>query len=171
MTDRVEIDSSALQRDVRKAIRKVESIKPKLERSILRKAMRAANAPVVKALRNNATRGETRRLRRTMGQQVTTETGGGTTRVAGVSGQSRRKAKKMGAVHIHLVDQDTKPHVIPNAAFTNQAGELIRGDLEHPGTTGDQFVEVAQKRSQAESLKQFAAKAAKEIDKEMAKKV
>ena len=171
MTDRIRIDAAALQRDVTRAIKKIGTIKPKLERLIMRKAMRAANAPVVKALRNSATKGETRKLRRTMGQQVKTTTVAGATAVIGTSGQNRRKAKKLGAVHIHLVDQDTRPHVIPGAAFTNPAGELIRGDLQHPGTTGDQFAEDAQKRSQAESLKQFAAKAAKEIDKEMAKKV
>ena len=169
MADELKIDSAKLDRDVRRTLAKLAKLKPSLERKVLRKAMRAGLAPVVKALKANATRGESKALSRSMGQQTITERATGGLRIVGVAGQSRKKAKKLHAAHIHLVDQDTKPHTIPGAAFINRAGELIRGDLEHPGTTGDEFVEHTAQQTQKQSLRLFADKAASEVEKEMAK--
>ena len=158
------IDTAALTRDIIRTQNKLDALERKVRTKILRKAARAAAAPVVKELKRQATVGPRRELRRTMGQTVKTEAGGV---VVARAGQSITKRRNRRAVHLHLVDQDTAPHVIANAAFTNQAGELIRGDLNHPGTTGDEFVESTQRKTLPLQLQEFANKAKEEIKKEV----
>ena len=158
------VDTASLERDIRRTRKKLETLAVKVQKQVLRKATRAAGAPVVKALRNNAPT-DRRRLRRTMGQQVRTMKDGS---VEGTVGQNRRAAKRWNAPHIHLVDQPTRSHSI-TGAFETSDGRLIRGTFSHPGTRGHDFVSETQQQTERQSLDAFAKKASQEVDKEAAK--
>jgi len=158
------IDVALLQRDIARTTNRLESLDKKIRKKILRKAMRAATKPILKELRQQATR-RTGNLKRIFAVQVTTEKG---ELIVGKAGQKKAMRKRRKAPHLHLVDQDTKPHTIKGAAFMNRAGELIRGDMEHPGTTGDKFVESVQRATKTIALKAFADKSAAELKAEVA---
>lgn len=157
------IDVALLQRDIARTTKRLGSLDKKIRKKILRKAMRAATKPVLKELRQQATR-RTGNLKRTLAAKVTQK---GVV-INGVAGQAFAKRNRRHAPSLHLVDQDTKPHTIKGTAFMNRSGELIRGDMEHPGTTGDKFVESVQRATKTIALKAFADKSAAELKAEVA---
>jgi|TARA_Y100000310_G_scaffold134899_2_gene133813 hypothetical protein len=159
------IDIADLERQILRTGKKLDVMEAKVQKKILRKSIRAAAAPFVKGLRTNAPSDE-KDLKRTMGLQVTTDASRGL--VIAMAGQSKAKRKRRGAVQIHVVDQDTKPHSI-TGSFMSRSGELIKGTFQHPGTRGDEFVERTAKQKQAESLRIFAAKTAAEVEAEAGK--
>jgi HK97 gp10 family phage protein len=160
-----EIDTAALERDIRKTNAKLREMGVKVQKKVLRKAARAGAAPVLKALRANSPK-RRGRFKRTLKQEVKTEANG--TVIARI-GQDRKKAKQAGTVHIHIIDQGTKPHAIVRGRFRNEYDELPKGPYQHPGQFGQVFVERTQRETRAVLTREFAKKAAQEVDAEAQK--
>jgi len=158
------IDTAKLAADIARINTRLKKLPAKIQNKVIRKALRPAAAIVAKKLKAEAPTGN-KTLRRTFGTQVTTDKTAG--KIVAKIGQSRAKLKKYKAVHVHRVDQDTRPHEITGAFFSG--GELMTGTFQHPGTTGDQFMERSARQTVNQQQQAFAKKAAAEIDAEAAK--
>lgn len=161
----IEIDVAALEQDIRRATKRLETVESKIQKRVLRKCVRAAGNVMLKGLRNNSPVDD-RDLKKTFAQQVRTESGKGV--IASYSGQSKTKRRRRRAAHLHVVDQPTKAHTIVGT-FRGIDGKLREGSFWHPGTTGHDFVDKTAREKRIQALQAFAQKLGAEVDSEVSK--
>ena len=157
---------------------------PRRVKVLMRKSIVRGLRPLVNITRSKAPR-KSRLLRRSITSVVRQYKDG----VFGLVGQHKRKAFKATkrrrkfrtfggrneAVPIWLVDQSTQAHEInarnaPNLVF-QVGGRWVRAkSVNHPGTTGKQFVEAAGRQGAPHAVRAFEKKFGLELDRELAKR-
>ena len=147
---------------------KLNRLKPALQRRAIRPAVQAGGTLVAKEARklaptgtspaiwrNGKNKGQARkRLKRTIATRMKTYSNG--TIVCVVGSRSRE------APHGHLVEDGTKPHIIPGPV---KLGGRLRINVQHPGSKPRRWLSRSLKNTQAQQRGNFITKLSAGIEK------
>ena len=176
-----------------RAVKQLKELDYKTRKKVMRKAVRAGIAPIVKAAKRNAPQ-TTGLLKRSITTKVKTYAVSGT--VVGVVGQRKVKredgrytaaaaggTKKLkkgrggisgrgDVVPIHLVENAVSPHSITAIraqalAIGARMGYAYVYHVNHPGHRGRHFMDAAVRQSEGQSMRAFRDKLEFEIDREL----
>lgn len=144
----------------------------RVRKRILRKAVRAGGAPVVKALRGHVRRSasDTGWFGRNVAQKVKMYPSG---RAVAVIGAKRAKDPVTGRNpfnYDHLAERGAKPHYIPGPVLITlrNGSKILLPAINHPGATPRRVFEKADREARSKGERAFASKLAIETNREAA---
>ena len=140
---------------------KLDRLDKKIRRTIIRKAVRAGGAPLVKAVRSNAPV-DKKVLRKSVTQKVKAYSRTGV--VMAIVGAKRQKDAATGrnpANYLHLVERGTKAHTV-RGPLTLPSGEVY-GAVQHPGARASRFVERSARQADSQAVSAFSQKLGAEV--------
>lgn len=146
---------------------KLQRLKPALQRKAVRPSVQAAGTVMAKAARqtapigtapaiwrNGKNKGQVRkRLRKTIATRMKTYGNGAIVCVVG--------SRSREAPHGHLVEDGTKPHVIPGPI---KLGGRMYHNIQHPGTSPRRWLRRAMQSSTSNQQAAFKSKLAEKVE-------
>ncbi len=116
--------------------KKLKRLPPKLQRSVVRKAVNAGSQEIVKAARREAPV-RSKNLKRALGKKVKTDK-----TKQHITAEIGARRGKNGA-HLHLVHEGVRAHLFGVGKLLRIGNNVFMGPIQHPGSRPNPFLKRA----------------------------